>query len=600
MPDLLPHDQGRRTSATVLFVRIMAVILLCAAVYMMRVSTMSFETLKAVAGSSIPAGYLDRFTPALYSKIVMALRALGFVLVLVGLALLRFAEAIRRVLKRWLQEDLAGQWRALGGALGSLKSDPLHLAALAAILLWAVWLRYTFLGEPIRKDEAYSFLYYGSRPAFVGMAYYTANNHLLNTLLMHISWLVFGTSEWAVRLPVFVTGLLMVPVTYTAVRLSRGKNAGILAMALVSASSPLIEFSFNARGYGLGAMFLMVMVCMIEVTRRGHRSTWPYIAIAAALALYSVPTMLYGVGGAFCYMLLTDSNRRRTIYAMLLAGALTLACYTPPVVTVGLAGIVRNKWAAPVPREQWMPLSIQEWRSLWVYWNLDLPLVTSGLIVAGLLLVFMSRKTLLRSPAGVLLLTLLLAACLLPVQGVVPPRRTWLFLLPLFLATAGVGLDAMLRKAGSRYSLAAVLLAAGMSGWMGAEVLRFKSLRHSGPEAFGGRSAEAVAMGMQERLAQGGQFICADVFDSSIDFYLLKHKIRYSPKPNGELLIVTPPGLTAERTLRLASIPQDGVASLRLIARYPEADVYAGQRTASLVFRPRGGVDEGIFTTIVE
>ena len=599
MPALPTPVRRRQPLNSRYIVWIFATLSLCASAYALWVSTYSFEALRGIALASIPPGYADRFTPGLYGKIILALRLLAFVLAVLAAVLVRYAEPVLRALKIGF-EDLTAPWSELGRGLASLRRDPLHMAALAAILLWAIWLRCAFLHEPVRKDEAASFLYYASRPVFVGLAYYTANNHLLSTLLMHISTSAFGVSEWAMRLPTLIAGVLLVPATYVVVRLPQGKNAALLATALVSASSPLIEFSFNARGYSLGALFLLIMAGMIEFARsKGAPRAWISIAIPAALALYSVPTMLYGVGGAFLYMLLTDVSRWRSVYAMLLTGVLTLTFYTPAMVAVGVSGIVRNKWTAPLPNGQWMPQLTHELASLWGYWNLDVPRLASGLVIAGVLIALLFRKTLGTIPAAVFLCTAFVAAVLLPLQHVVPYRRTWLFLLPFYLGSAATGLSTVLQKARNRHDSVAVVLSLTLAGWLGASVLNVKSLRHSGLESVGGRSAEAVALGMRNRLAQGGQFICSDFFDSPIDFYLLEHKIRYSPTPNGELLIVTPPGRPPERTLDLAGIRGGDVQSMRMIARYVDADVYAGQRTAQLPFEPRGTTDTGIFTSIV-
>ncbi len=569
---------------------------LCAAVCVFVVSTLSFEALRSVALSVVPPGYEQRFTPGLYARIIFGLRALSLSLSIGAVALAVSAAPLGRVLTR-MSRDLLALANELVSKTMSLKYDPLHLVALLIILLWALILRLAFLGEPIRKDEAYTFVYYARRPLFLGLAYYTANNHLLNTLLMHISTSAFGACVWAVRLPTLMAGILLVPATYAMARLYHGKNAALMAVALVSASSPLIEYSFNARGYSLGALLFVTMIVLVGLAGRGSAGAWLGLPAAAALALYAVPTMVYGVGGVFLYLLVSRINLRRALCAMILTAVFTLVLYAPVLATIGFSAIADDKWIAPLAQDLLLPRFTSELLSLWVYWNLDLPVLISVLVGAGAIVALLHPR-MLRLPLLAVLLCVAVVGCgLIAAQRVVPYRRTWLFLLPLFLAVAAAGWSVVIRKVGRAEILAAVLSLA-VAGWMGTTVLSDKSLRHSGIESVGGRSAEQVVLGMKDHLLRGGQFICSDYFDSSLDFYMVVHKIPYAPSPTGELLIVTPSGKSPERTLDLAGISPDNVPSIRQVARYEDADIYLGQRARSLPFRPSGSGEMGAFTAL--
>ena len=439
-------------------------------------------------------------------------------------------------------------------------------------------------------------MYYASRPLYVGATYYTANNHLLNTLLMHISTSVFGVSVWTLRLPTFIAGLLLVPATYAATRLYHGKNAALLAAALVSASSPLIEYSFNARGYSLGALFFMMMIVVLGLATEGFSGAWVFLPVMAALALYSVPTMVYGVGGVFLYFLLRRSELRKISFAALCTALLTLVFDAPVLGTVGLSAITNNKWVIPIPRNMWLSQCGRELRSLWVYWNFDLPRLVAILLVFGIVAGVFSRKSFRSPPMAIFLCVVVVASVLLPLQRVVPFRRTWLFLLPLYFASAALGMDLLIRKV--RYpDLIAATLSLVFAGWMGATVLTVKSLRHSGIESVGGRSSESIVLGMKDRLLHGDQFVCTDSFDSPLDFEMYVHKIPYRPSPGGRLLIVTPAGKPPQRTLALTGIPSGDVRSIQMIAHYEDEDVYQGVRGAALPFQPAGSSEMGAFKT---
>ncbi len=566
-----------------------------AAVCLFAISALSFETLRGVALSSIPPGYEDRFTPALFAKISFGLRFLGTVLCLCAVAMVVFAERLNRMLHQTAR-DLGAFGREMRTAARSLRHDPrFRVIALVAVVSWGILLRLAFFAEPIRNDEAYSFMHYASRPIYVGLSYYSANNHLLNTLLMHISTSLFGASVWTVRLPTLIAGILIVPATYAAVRLYHGPGAALLAAALASASSPLIEYSFNARGYSLGTLFFLLMIIMIGLERGGSAGARIILPIAAALALYAVPTMVYGVAGAFLYLLVLEPGRSRTFVSMIWTAILSLALYAPTLATVGLSSITSNQWTAPVPRELLLGAFTQEAASLWRYWNIDLPVLASVVVAVGAIATLLFRKTLRLPPAAILLSVVLAACVLLSIQRVVPPRRSWLFLLPLYFGAAGAGWSMIVRKVRFAEQLmpaVALILAA----WMGGTVLSAKSLRHSGIEAAGPRSVEPIVIGAKQYLLQGAQFICSDYFDSGLDFEMRVHRIPYEPTPTGELLIVTPAGASPERTLELAGFLPGEAVSVRKIAHYQDADVYVADRGPTLPFRPRGSSEMGVFT----
>lgn len=567
----------------------------CIAACAVLASVQPFSWFRTIVLSSIPSGYEERFTPLVYVKMVLGLRLMG--------ALLGVAAVVLALFRNRLSESLSVVWcdvvavpREFAKAITRERNGIVHLGALAAIFIWAICLRLQFINEPIRKDEAWTFLAYASRPLVLGITYYTANNHLLNTLLMHLSTSVFGESVWALRLPTLMAGVLLVPVTYTAIRLYHGKIAAMLTAALVCASSPLIEYSFNARGYSLSALFFTAMIALAGVsTRLGMAGGWVLLPVSAALAIYSVPTTIYGVCGVFLYLILATRDWRRVIYAGGQTGVLTMALYTPVLATVGVSAIISNQWVAPVSRNLWLPLFATEAHRLWNYWNMDLP-VAVGIILAVGCVGLLFQKGSLSAPLAIVLCVMTVSCIALPLQRVVPPRRTWLFLLPMVLGFCASGLSTLIRNRRAPDWVPAILSLA-LAAWMGATVLTRRSLLWNGTESVGGRSAEAVVIGMKEHLSHGDQFVCSDYFDSSLDYYLRLHKIPYRPSPSGHLLIVSPPGKGPERTLELAGISRGEVGTIREAAHYEEAEVYVCERGPSLAFNPRGSTDMGVFTS---
>ena len=251
--------------------------------------SLSYEHAKVFLTPYFPAGKAEMFTIARYSQAVMGTRALAVVLILLALSLFVWAVPIGRRLTAFAADVRSLARLAFSGLAGLRNEDTPHLAALGAILLWAVVLRLVYIDSPMRWDESDTFLSFASRPLFVGLTYYTPNNHLFQTLLMHLSYKAFGISPVALRIPVLLAGILVVPLTYACIRLYRGRDTSLLAAALACASLPLIEYSTNARGYSIGTAFFLLLMLLGVLGLRGAAAAWTVVPVAGALAIYSVP-----------------------------------------------------------------------------------------------------------------------------------------------------------------------------------------------------------------------------------------------------------------------------------------------------------------------
>ena len=173
--------------------------------------------------------------------------------------------------------------------------DTVHRATFVVVILFAVVLRVVFLSQPMRFDEALTFVHFASPPLPRGLYNYASpNNHIFHTLQVHIAYRVFGDDPWAIRLPACVAGVLIVPATYLLIRRLYNRDAALLASGCAASSSALIEFSTNARGYSLVTLtFLALLVVATFLKRRPFRGAWVLFAVLAALGFYTMPIMAY-------------------------------------------------------------------------------------------------------------------------------------------------------------------------------------------------------------------------------------------------------------------------------------------------------------------
>jgi hypothetical protein len=109
---------------------------------------------------------------------------------------------------------------------------------------------------------------------------------------MHYTWQVFGDAEWSLRLPAFLFGVALIPAVYAAARSLYTPAAGLLAAALAAGSTPFIEYSANARGYGATWLALALMIPLtVRLMRGPDPAAWVLWTMLAIVGVFAVPTM---------------------------------------------------------------------------------------------------------------------------------------------------------------------------------------------------------------------------------------------------------------------------------------------------------------------
>ncbi len=322
-------------------------------------------------------------------------------------------------------------------------------------------LRITHIHQPVRHDEAYTWLLFARHPWFVGISFYDApNNHVLHTFLAHLSTELFGPSPWALRLPALAAGILCVPATYLAARVRGYRHAGILAASIVASSSTLIEFSTNARGYTLIAFFTATSIFAAQLALHGVRRDvrpgieWLILVIATALGAWTNPTMIYPAILVWGWLLLTGVTtasivRRRTfvirfsIYSVL-TGLLTTIFYSPVFLATGLKSVIRNRFVSPLDWPEFLrrlPDGLHDtWAVLARDWAAPIPV----LILVGIAVAVFSQRTLedrkRHRPVLAVAIPCICLPAVVAIQRVIPFPRVWLFLIPLSAVVGSIGL----------------------------------------------------------------------------------------------------------------------------------------------------------------
>ncbi len=318
--------------------------------------------------------------------------------------------------------------------------------ALGLILAAALYLRLAFLGEPIRYDEAYTFISYASLPSLEAISNYTTpNNHLLHTLLVKLSTSVFNPwKEWAIRLPALISGVLLVAAVFVFAFRQLDWQTGLWAAALTAVSSYLVEYSILGRGYTMVCLFTVLLLTASRSVVLEPRSKpgWIVFICASVAGMATIPTMIYPLCLATGWILLgadiQEAEKWKSLirplvisWFIILLG--TLLWYTPAFLTTGLESVLANRYVQPLIWQEWLGGFYGLCQRLTSLFHRDLPLPMALLLTGGFLLgCFKTPKLVLASAFTVPGLMLL--------QCVVPEPRVFTFLLPVYLYLAATGL----------------------------------------------------------------------------------------------------------------------------------------------------------------
>ena len=280
------------------------------------------------------------------------------------------------------------------------------------------------------------------------MRYDAANNHILHTLLVKLSTALNGNAEWAIRLPAFTFGVLVLPASFLLFRKLYGTTAGMIGLSLVATSSPLIEYSVSARGYSTITCAFVSMLVLGDYALR-HRSIagWAIFALIGALGAFTVPSMVEASSMVWSWLALRvafgeSHGQRLSVLAELIVvglGMITLISFLyVPVFAVNGTAVLTNTVISATSPNLGKTASDFLWE-LFANWHLDYPPLLSVLIVfgVGVAVVFHSTLSCNRVPLFLLApLIIIVHALVLHEFGF---KRSWLFILPVYLGTAAAG-----------------------------------------------------------------------------------------------------------------------------------------------------------------
>lgn len=473
-----------------------------------------------------------------------------------------------------------------------MSSPPLWTRPLVALVVIGALLRGYFLRQPMRYDESVTYLYFAAQPWTTVVSSYTyPNNHVFHSLLVKACATLLGDNPWVLRLPAFVAGVAMIPVTYSVGRRFFGSAAAYIGAAVVAASGALAFYSTNARGYTIVSLATLILAHLcLRLREQPSTSLWIATVFVVSLGIWTVPVMLFPAGGLALWFVLSalrhdTSDRRRDLarfaVAAVSAAILTLLLYSPIIDRDGLATLTGNSFVrASAWRVFFRQLSASIKPGL-ASWTLGYPVVVSTVIGAFAIVGLLNERKSNGIRVSIAGSMYVWCAFVLLATHHVPFLRVWLFLVAPVALLAGHGLIRLVsllpadrRQLISRAGETSVVLAIAFA--VVVVVSRDIEASRDTGTLF---DAERIANAFSGRLRPGDRVFAPVPSNAPLAYYFVRSGVDTSylssvPTDSSRvyLIVNTNEGFTLDT--RLGDPLLQRFSRAQLMMRYPSAEVY--------------------------
>ena len=327
----------------------------------------------------------------------------------------------------------------------------------------AAVLRLDGLTRELSHDEAYSWVMFASRSyEYLASNYFVPNNHIFHSALMRLAVQVFGRSEWAMRLPAVVAGVLAVPALFFLCRAIANSGVAHVAAWFVACIPIHVSYSQTARGYtSLVLLSILSWACIWQAIG-GKRRWWIAFTICGFLSAWTIPSGIFHTAALMAWAGVTVLSRRGQRDAIRLA--------TVTSICAGLIAIAY--W----PLRDELSKAAQTWGlSLrddpFALWGLLVDIVAmllglgSGGVIIGLAALAGVVLAARRSPSLAIGVTMIWVVPFLValIIGVAGAPRSYLFLLPSLIVSASYFIVSAVPRSLGKLAVAGCVVALSLS-----------------------------------------------------------------------------------------------------------------------------------------
>ncbi|MBQ6480108.1 MAG: glycosyltransferase family 39 protein, partial [Anaerolineaceae bacterium] len=338
------------------------------------------------------------------------------------------------------------------------------------------------LNSPLMHDEAYSMAIWGRSDLFFAISdYHLPNNHVFHSVLVNLIYHHIGKTVPLLRLPVFISGCLLIPAVWLLGRLFYREVTGLIAAGFTAFAPFLVFYSHNARGYEIQAFLTVLTVGLVVYAKRKRNLfSWVLLILFSALNFFTLPIALYPFGGICVWLFLNVifykknniwRNRWQMLKYLVFMGIsvsiLSMLLYVPLLSVSGWDSFFGNIYIGGTEAATFGETMISRVKDNLQAFTESWPLFVNLFIGVGLILSLFSFRKNSKESLSFGLALFIWMGLLIPIQRPNLWPRTLLFLHPFFLLFASSGLSVLLKNKQMKYFAvciyACLILTAGIS-----------------------------------------------------------------------------------------------------------------------------------------
>jgi len=558
-------------------------------------SFQTYAVLKSIADSLLSDHNFNSLTQSNVIIFKTYLAATGLVLMTLAYFMRFQWQRLKR--SRFFIRQFVKDFHRFKQAIKLEKSEIVYYLILSLITGLAVFFRLKDINAPMGHDEAYTLVAFASDSLFdTIIAYHLPNNHVFHSILVNIVTHLLGIQPWAVRLPAFIAGVLIVPATYSLAKIIYDRETALAGALLVAYSPALVGHSTNARGYTLVTLItLLILILGIYVKNERNLFAWVLLIFLGAIGFYTIPIMLFPFGMLFTWLFLSNIIEGPGPYASrmvffkywaiagICTALLVLILYTPIFIYTGAEKFFANGVIAPLSWSAFPATLQSRLVETWYEWQQGFPPALLLLLGLGFGLGLILHRRISSQKVPLQLAAVAWIGILLLVQRPNAWARIWIFLLPLVFIWSAAGIIGSLKalpiKLPQRLSLATVAVSAAML------VVAIQAIRilPSLPDQWAAKGdAESIVLFLKDEIQDADFILVTSPDDASVWYYSRLYGIADAhfdnTRPFDRAFIIVNPAeqQTPESVFRSRGptpIPSD-IENARLIQTFGRLELY--------------------------
>jgi len=423
------------------------------------VSFIPFSITRSLVESLCKGVRVEFFNNIFYSKLIYRLRLLSLLTILIAALMKYYAIPIDNYLSNIIFYQKLSYHNLKNTIVNNIKNliynHKIELLSFCLIFIIGIFLRIYYLFAPIRIDEAGVFMLLGSKSLIVSLfSYPFPGHHVFYTIMVNILHNILGDDVWVMRLPALFAGILLIPATYFLFRALSNNFAALLSSTMVAVSSPLIEYSTNARGYTIVEFIFVILLLLIYyLSENRNIFGWSIFVLLSAIGFYTITIFLIPFGiliSWYILLIINDSNKYNYLkdigLAVIITGLLTSMLYLPIIIVNGSSVVLSNEYVQSMPLLLFIKGLSPMVSSAWASWNQNVQPMIIYLVGFGFIIFISTIKYANKELRALLISTVLYIIILLFIKRVNPGPRIWLFLIPIYFGLACTGLSYVIEK----------------------------------------------------------------------------------------------------------------------------------------------------------